>query len=216
MSIDNTIKTNILNELDWDDRVDASRIGVTVEDGAVTLSGETLTFPQKFQAVELCKAVHGVKAVADEISVNLHDSSQLSDTEIAKHIAHVLTWNVSIPEDSVQASVRNGFVTLTGNLEWQPLRAKVEKQVGHVRGVRGIDNKIEILNTVTPGNVKQQIDRALRRNAELESSHVNVVVEGDTVILSGNVKAFYERELVELSAWRAPGVKKVVDKITVG
>jgi len=216
MLSDKELKENVLKELEFDNAVKATDIGVIVDDGAVTLTGTIDDYTQRFAAVNAVKSMVGVKALADDIKVVLAPKHRRDDTEIAKHIAHVLQHNSNAPEDAVKAVVHHGLVTLNGEVSYEKQRRNIEKQIAHVAGVNAINNRIKIEPTVEPKNVKEQITAALRRNAELECEHINVSVDGDKVILTGRVKAFYERELAQLAAWRAPGVRQVIDKITVG
>ncbi len=216
MLSDKELKENVLKELEFDNAVNATDIGVIVEDGAVTLTGTINDYTQRFAAVNAVKSMIGVKALADDIKVVLAPNHRRDDTEISKHIAHVLQHNTNIPEDAVKAVVHQGLVTLNGEVSYEKQRRNIEKQVAHVAGVNAINNRIKIEPTIEPENVKDQITAALKRNAELECAGINVTVEGDRVILTGRVKAFYERELAQLAAWRANGVREVIDKITVG
>lgn len=215
MTTDAGLKRRVEDELRWDTRVDAAHIGVTASDGSVTLSGHVSSFPEKYAATSSAKSVYGVKALADEIEINLPSEYRRDDSDIAERIAHVLEWNVSIPDNSVKAEVRKGFVTLTGTVDWQHQRNHIEEQVSHVGSVVGIANQIAIKNRATPADVKKQIEAALKRNAKLEAEKISVSVAGNKVTLDGSVKAYYERDLVERAAWAAPGVSFVVDHIRV-
>jgi len=216
MLSDKELKENVLKELEFDSGVDATNIGVIVDDGAVTLTGTISDYSQRFAAINAIKRMSGVKALADDIKTVLSPKHRRDDTEIAKHIAHVLTNNLNTPEDSVKALVHHGMVSLSGEVPSEKHRRSIAKQVAHVAGVNNINNQIKIEPAVEATDVKEQIEAALKRNVELECDHINVTVDGDRVVLTGRVKAFYERELAQLAAWRAPGVKKVVDNITVG
>lgn len=216
MLTDSQLNQRVLDELRWDHRFDASKIGVTTTDGAVTLTGHVDSYPQKFAATDAARSVRGVKAVADEIEVELANEHRTDDGEIAEHVAHVLSWNVSLPEESVKAKVRNGFVTLTGEVDWNHQRLHVQEQVQHVRGVRGIANLIAIRAHISSGDVKQEIEAALKRSAKLEADSVRIAVGQDgTVTLDGTVKSLYERDVVERAAWKAAGVRNVVDDLEV-
>lgn len=215
--IDNIeLRQAVLNELRWDSQVDATHVAVTTAEGTVTLTGHVSAYPDIFLVRKAVRRVNGVKAIADELTLRLPDNHVRDDSDIAHSIVHVLENNVSGPESDIQAEVSDGFVTLKGEVEWQHQRNHAEQQVAHVRGVRCIANQITLTKRATPENVKEQIEEALSRNAELEAQHVTVTVTDDEVLLEGRVKAFYERNLIEAAAWHAPGVHKVVDKISVG
>ncbi|MCR9139676.1 MAG: BON domain-containing protein [Alphaproteobacteria bacterium] len=212
---DSTLKQRVLDELRWDTKVNDAHIGVTASDSSVTLSGHVTNFPEKFAAGEAAKRVRGVKAVADEIKVHLPVEHRRDDSDIAERIAHVLEWNISIPNNNIQAKVRKGSVTLSGEVEWQHQRSHVEQQVRHVGGIRDVSNHITVKKEVTTAEIKKKIEDALQRNSEREAEQINVSVSGDTVTLEGQVKAFYERDLIKRAAWAAPGVRRIVDNIRV-
>ena len=213
---DSQLKQLVLDELQWDPKVDHAHIGVTANDGAVGLTGHVSSYASKFATTDAVKRVRGVRAISDEIEVNLPTEHRRDDSEIAKHIAHVLDWNVTIPGNTVKAKVGNGFVTLSGEVDYQHQREHIEKQVAHVGCVTGIVNRIALKSAVKTANVKKKIEDALERNAELEAGKIKVSVKDDTVVLHGEVKAFYERDLIEKAAWTAPGVKHVEDHIRIG
>jgi len=215
MISDRQLKENVLQELEFDNGVDATDIGVIVEDGAVTLTGTINDYPQRFAAVNAVKRMTGVRALADDINVVLSPKHRRDDTEIAKHIAHVLQHNTNTPNEAVKAIVHHGLVTLDGTVLLEKQRRNIEKQVAHVAGVNSIINQIKIEPSVKSDNVKEKITAALKRNAELECDQITVDVDGDKVVLTGQVRSFYEREIAQAAAWRAPGVRKVVDKISI-
>ena len=215
MLTDAILQKRVLDELRWDTRFDATKVGVEISDGSVTLSGHVSSYAQKQAALEATKGIKAVKAVADNIEVNLSSDKKIDDSEIAKRIAHVLSWNTSLPSDSVKAEVRNGFVTLTGKVDSHVQQSHLNHQIMHISGVRGISNQVTVDEVIVPDNIHEQIQSALERSAKLEAEHVKVNVSGHTVILNGKVKAYYERELIEKAAWLTPGVRDVINEIEV-
>ena len=213
---DAELKQLVLDELQWDPKVDHAHIGVAATEGAVSLSGHVFSYASKYAAVEAVKRVNGVKAISDEIEVNLPTEHRRDDAEIARHLAHVLEWNVSAPGNTVKATVSDGVVTLSGSVESQHQRDHIEDQITHVGSISGIRNRIALKPKANEDDVKKQIEDALKRSAEVEASSVDVAVRGDTVVLRGAVKALYERGLIEKAAWAAPGVKHVEDHIQIG
>lgn len=148
LDLDKQLRHHVLQELEFDSAVNANLIGVTVEDGAVTLTGTINDYSQRYAAVKAVKRIVGVRAIADDINTVLSPEHRQDDSEIAKHIAHVFTYNVAIPEDAVKAQVTHGRITLTGQTETDKQRSTIEKQVAHVAGVNAIDNLIEIATAV--------------------------------------------------------------------
>lgn len=214
--IDNfKLRQSVLNELSWDTHFDASHVTVITDGGTVTLGGCVGSYSEIFSIREAVRQMHGVIAIADEIKVNLPNESVRDDTDIAVSVGHIIDNNVIARRNTIKAVVREGIVTLSGEVEWQNERKQIELQIAHIQGVKQIINNIALKKTTTPENVKEQIKDALERNARLEASKLNVSVDKNEVTLTGTVKAFYERNLVEAAAWNAPGVNKVVDKIKV-
>jgi osmotically-inducible protein OsmY len=213
---DLALRQDVLDELEFQPNVQAAHIGVAVDKAVVTLSGHVGSYPEKLAAVMATKRVKGVRAVADEIDVRYPDDRKSADDEIAQRIVDVLGWDVEIPPGAIQAVVRDGWVTLTGTVEWQFQRKAAESDVHKLSGVRGISNRIEIKPHVQSADVKKKIEEALRRHAEIEAASIRVMVEGDgKVVLEGKVDNWDERFAVENAAWSVPGVRDVVDRLTV-
>ena len=216
MRTDADIKKDLVAELQWDPQVDEAHIGVAVEGGAVTLTGSVKTYAARRAAERAALRVGGVKAVAEDLKVELQPDHVQDDSEIAKRIAHLLSWDSGIPHEHIQAEVRNGFVTLTGEVPWRFQRDVVEERVTRLRGVRSIANNIRVAQPASVPEVKREIVRALHRSADVEAGRIEVDVQGSKVTLKGTIRAWYERELAEKAAWSAPGVTAVVDQLRIG
>jgi osmotically-inducible protein OsmY len=211
------LRDAVTAELDWDPRVDNSRISITARDGAVALSGSVDSYPQKAAAVRAAENVRGVKAVADDIQVVLPESVQRKDAEIAAEIAREREWNMSFP-DSVVVEVSNGWVRLRGEVQWSYERDEVARAVRHLEGVRSISNEIQLRPAAEPAvdDVEHRIEEALARQAGVDASSIRVTTSDDGVVrLDGTVVSLAERRLAELAAESAPGVTKVVNEIGV-
>lgn len=220
MKVDERIRNDIQEEIAWDPRVKTTDIGVTVKNGAVRLTGTVASYAERYAAEAAAKRVKRVHAVAEDIEVFLPTDDQVTDETIATRISNLLEWNVVIQDPDIQAEVRNGYVTLTGEVDWHFERESIKNQIIHMYGVRGVDNRVTISKkTPTPAasarDIKYQIARALHRNADLEKSNIDIAVDGDRVTLSGEIKANYEKALIETAAWSAPGVYHVVDDLRV-
>lgn len=213
---DKSIRQAVLDELDWEPRVDAAHIGVAVEDGVVTLSGHVESYASRNAAEEAVKMVHGVKAIAQEIEVRLPGGKKSADDQIAKRAVDIIAWNYWIPNDAIKVRVQDGMVTLSGDVDWHYQRTDAEEAVRKLSGIRGVINTIQVKPRVSAVDVKQRIESALKRSAEVEADAVKVTAVDGHVTLSGKVKTFYERDLVERTAWLAPGVVAVNDQIHVG
>lgn len=215
MKTDVQLKQDVLDELQWNPEIDHTKIGVTVSDGAVTLTGHVPTYAQRLAAKRMVKGLDGVHAIVDKIDVQLESQHRTTDEGLAERIAHVLAWNVSIPGKNIKAEVKNGVVTLTGQLEWQYQRANVRKNIEHISGVINVIDLMTVKSKVASGDVRQRITDALKRHADIEAANINVMASDGTVTLSGTVDSLAEMDRVERAAWTVPGVLKVVDNLRV-
>jgi osmotically-inducible protein OsmY len=215
MKTDSQVQADVIHELTWNPSVTHEHIGVAVSGGIVTLSGTVPTYAEKSAAERATQRVGGVKAVVEKIDVKLPGSLQRTDQDIAKAIVDQFKWTVWIPEEKVKASVENGWVRLTGEVEWQYQRGAAESAVRGLTGVRGITNNIVIRPKVQPDDVKVKIEQALKRAAEREARQINVETRGSRVILSGEVRSFAELRDAKGAAWGAPGVTEVEDHLVV-
>ncbi|HLG57498.1 MAG TPA: BON domain-containing protein [Vicinamibacterales bacterium] len=212
---DRDLQEHVQNALDWEPSVDAADIGVSVDDGIVTLRGDVKTYLEKAAAERVALGVYGVKAVANDVNVNLSDGQHRTDTEVAQAVVSALQWNTAVPEDKISVSVSNGWVTLKGQVDWEYHRAAAENTVRYLIGVRGVTNTIAVLPRVSATDVKSKIEAALKRSAEVDARRIDVAVADGTVTLSGNVHTWFERNEARQAAWAAPGVKEVKDTIAV-
>jgi osmotically-inducible protein OsmY len=212
---DKALRQLMLDELDYEPSIDAANIGVAVEKGVVTLTGHVASYAEKIAAERIVQRIKGVKAIAQEIEGRYPDQAKRSDDEIAQRALSILKWSVHVPSESIKVKVEKGWITLDGGAPWQYQRQAAESAVRKLSGVVGVTNLIEIMPHVEPADVRQKIIDSLKRSAELEADSIRVLVENDKVILEGKVKAWYERELAERAAWSAPGVKSVIDRLTL-
>lgn len=211
-----SLRDDVLEELAFQPSINAAHIGVAVDRDVVTLSGHVGSFVEKKAAVAATMHVRGVRAVADEIEVRYAYEKKTADDEIAKRIVNILAWDVEVPKNAVQAVVRDGWVTLSGNVEWNYQRRAAEDDVRKLSGVRGITNEIVIEPRVHSEDVKKKIEAALKRHAEVEARRIGVIVEEKgRVVLEGKVDNWDERFAVENAAWSAPGVTSVVDRLKI-
>lgn len=212
---DRTLRQAVLDELEWDPRFDAAHIGIVVDDGIVTLTGHVNSYAEKVAAEQAAKRVAGVRGLAQEIEVRYPGDRKTADDQIAKRALDILSWNTTIPADKISVTVQKGWVTLNGEVKWGYQRLEAESTVRRLSGVTGITNAIKVASPVAATDVKERIEKAMRRNAEIEAKAIQVSVSGGKVTLEGKVKAWYERDLAERTAWSAPGVTSVEDRISI-
>jgi osmotically-inducible protein OsmY len=215
MKSDSDIERDVKEELKWDPDLDATDIGVSVKDGVVTLTGFVKSYADKYEAEAAAKRVAGVVAVANDIEVRLPSVDERPDPEIAREAVAAIKSQLPITSEKVKVIVKNGWITLEGEVEWQYQRATAENAVRRIKGVKGVINSIKLKPPTEPAEIKRKIQEAFRRNAEVDANRIVVEADGGTVTLKGTVRSWIEREEAERAAWAAPGVTKVIDQIVV-
>ncbi len=218
MKTDTELQQDVMDELKWEPSIKAAEIGVGVNDGVVTLSGYVDTFGEKLIAERAVVRVFGVKAVAGELKVRLPSSVQRPDEDIARAAANALEWNVWICRmaDRIKVEIENGWITLSGDVDWWYQKEAAEDTVRNMIGVRGLSNNIAINPTTVKGQaVKDKIENAFQRNAILDARRIKVETRAGKVILSGSVRSWAEREQVERAVCAAPGVSEIESHIII-
>lgn len=214
MKTDSQLQHDVLKELEWRPSINASKIGVTAANGVVTLTGSVPQYADKVEAERIAKSVAGVKAVADEMNVRLVGT--INDTTIATAALAALKWHTWIPNEKIKVTVRDGWITLEGMVDWQYQREAASEAVCHLQGVKGTTNEIAITVRPQPKDIRERIEAAFKRSAEVDARHVQIEARDNMVILTGNVSNSAEREEAERVAWAAPGVIAVENRLTVG
>jgi osmotically-inducible protein OsmY len=215
MISDHQLQQDVLDELEFEPRVNAAHIGVGVNAGVVTLTGFVPSYAEKAAAERAVWRVKGVKALAEEIRVRLPEDKKTADEEIATRAINILKWRVGLPADRIGIKVEKGMITLTGDLDWQHQKAEAGAAVQHLSGVTSVINDIRIRPGVSLPEIKDKIDKALRRSAELDASRITIRTDGSEVVLGGKVHAWFERDIAERAAWAVPGVTEVSNQILI-
>jgi len=215
MKTDRELQHDVIEELEWEPSVDASKIGVTADHGVVTLVGEVETFSEKSEAEKAVKRVAGVQGLANELDVRVDEARPPHDPDIAQRALSAIDWNVAVPKGRVKVLVSQGWLTLEGDVEWMYQRRAAEDSVRALNGVRGITNNLVVRPRVQASEVKHKIQAALRRNAELDAQCIIVDTNGGKVLLRGTVRSWAEHEDAINAAWAAPGVTKVEDLLAI-
>lgn len=216
MKTDTQLQKDVIDELQWDPSIRDSEIGVAAKDGVVTLSGKVDSYADKYMAERAVERVLGVKAIADDLTIRVPDSYARTDTELAHAVASALQWNIQVPDDKVMTRVENGWITLSGTVEWKYQKDAAERAVRYLTGVKGVANLIEVHpRTVSTFDVSKKIKAALHRGVERDAQRITVEAADGRVTLKGTVRSLAERLDAEAAAWAAPGVMSVDDRIAV-
>ncbi len=215
MKTDVQLQQDVMAELEWEPAVHASQIVVEVKNGAVTLAGDVGSYLEKLNAERAAQRVTGVKALAVALKVKLPEYGRRKDADIAESARNILGWTSSLPPNAVKVAVQGGWMTLTGDVEWQFQRQDAADSVRYLLGVTGITNQIAIRPSLSATVVKSDIEAALSRRAVADAKTIAVEVKGTDVTLTGTVHSWAERDLATRSAWGTAGVGKVIDKLTL-
>jgi osmotically-inducible protein OsmY len=215
MRSDSEIERDVKEEIQWDPDIDATDIAVTVKKGVVTLAGFVKSYTDKYEAEAAAKRVAGVAGVANDLEVRIPSVDERPDPDIARDAVSAIKSQLPISSEHIKVVVKNGWVTLEGQVEWQYQRQTAENAVRRLKGVKGVSNLIQLKPQAQPSEIKRKIQEAFRRNAEVDANRIVVETWGSEVVLKGTVRSWIEREEAERVAWSAPGVTKVEDQIIV-
>ena len=212
---DKDLKQHVQSALDWEPSLDATDIGLSVDEAVVTLRGNVASYAEKVTAERVALRVYGIKAVANDLAVHLASGFERTDTEIAQAAVAALKWNTMVPNDRVTLTITNGWLALKGTLDWQYQKDAAARAVRDLTGVKGVTNNIIVQPRVKTIDVRDKIEAAFKRSAEIDARRVNVTATDGKVILSGNVHSWAERQEAERAAWAAPGVTQVEDRLSI-
>jgi len=211
--MDEALLSDIIREFKWDPQITSKDIGGSIKDGVVTIYGFVSSYMEKDAAERAAKRVRGVRAVANDLE--LKPQFTRTDPEIARDVVQDMVNHIFLPADRVTVTVRNGWVTLEGIVDWQYQRKLAEDSAKKIRGVMGITNNIVLKPRVSTTDVKTNIEQALQRNALVDAHGVTVQADGTLVRLSGTVRSWAEKEQADEAAWSAPGVTSVDNQIVI-
>jgi osmotically-inducible protein OsmY len=215
MSQDSQLQQKIIAELEWEPSVNSAHIGVMTNDGVVTLTGHVETFAEKYAAETAATRVKGVKAIAEEIEVQLPSIMNRGDDEVAAAALHCLAWNTFVPADALHLKVDKGWITIGGQVEWSYQKQAVEQELRQLVGVVGISNHITVKPTANAKDISDDIQDALARSWFYDPNSIKVSAKGGDITLTGSVHSWQGRELAGSTAWSASGATHVENDITV-
>ena len=215
MKTDSELQTDVHNELKWWPNVNAAHVGVTAKDGVVTINGQVAHYAEKYAAEKAVRAVYGVKGIVDDIKVEVSGSGMRTDQDIAEAALNALKWDFEVPQDSVTVTVKDGWVSLEGEVHWEFQKDAAARCVRYLHGVKSVANLVLVKPSVKWIDVTKNIEEAFRRNADLEARRIHVSTDAGVVTLTGTVSSWSERNKADYAAWAAPGVRSVKDEIVV-
>jgi len=212
---DKQLQDNVQAALDWEPSIDITDVGVTVDQGVVTLRGDVRSYSEKASAERVALGVYGVKAVANDLRVRIATSRDRTDSDIALAAVNALKWNSLVPADKISVSVSQGWVTLKGDLDWNYQKEAADRVVRDLIGVVGVSDNMTVRPRVSVVDIESKIEAAFKRSAEIDARRIHVGATDGKVVLTGNVRSWTERREAERVAWSAPGVKAVEDRIAI-
>jgi len=212
------IQNDVRRELAWDTTADLTDIGVAVKHGVVTLSGSVESWAKLRAAEQAAHRVGGVLDVANDLVVNRPSSGQKTDADIALAIRQALAWDVLLPDEKIRSTVRDGIVTLEGEVPYWSQRSGAERDVERLAGIRRVINRIEVhpVEPIDLESAHRAVTTALERHAVRDAARIELRPLGDKVFLTGIVHNWHEREAVVGAVRSTRGVREVVDQLRFG
>ena len=213
MRSDSEILHDVQDELDWEPSVDASRVKVDVCKGVVTLSGVVGSYFGKWSADDAVRRIHGVLGLLNETKVVIDKHDRHLDPEIESSVGAVLAWTSAVPKGRLRATVADGWVTLSGSVDWQYQKTAAVSSIRNLRGVTGVTNIVTVKQELTVEVIREDIEAALKRSAATDARNIQVELNGNDVTLTGTVHNWAQRSAATDSVWAAPGVATVTDHL---
>ena len=215
MKTNSELQKDVQDAIYWSPSLDSAEIGVTAENGIVTLTGAVNSYFKKAEAENAAKSVVGVSAVVEKLEVNFGDSWEKNDKEIAEVVLNAYDWHREIPKDKITVAIENGWVTLGGEVQWNYQKDAASNVIKYIDGVKGITSNISIKSGSSDQIGQEDIENVFKRNWHLRDEDIDIVVSGPTVMLNGFVSSPYQKDEAGRIAANAPGIEKVDNQLLV-
>jgi osmotically-inducible protein OsmY len=214
MKTDSEIGGDVRRELANDSRTYEFHVDVQVSKGVVTISGTVPSYPARMAVQNAVHRVNGVLDVANEVEIKA--KRPFTDAEIAHAVRSTLRWAADLPEDQIETTVSDGWVTLEGIVDTLTQKRDAESVVQGLLGVRGVINTIEVQRDRTnEEELRSLIKSALDRRADREADRIRIKIRDGEVSLYGKVHSWQERKAVVGSITQTKGVRKINDELRV-
>lgn len=214
MTNDRKLQEAVLAELSWEPSITAAHIGVTASDGVITLTGTVPHYLEKHAVEMAALRVKGVRAVAEQLKVELPGPMQRDDADIARAAVDRLAWEATVPSEAIKIKVEQGWVTLTGEVAWHYQREAAERMIRGLTGVSGVSNMTTIKPRVNTDNLGHDINVALHRSW-FDPKTITVSAQGGKIKLTGTVETPNDRWTAGSTAWAARGATEVENDLIV-
>lgn len=215
MKTDDLLYNTIKDKLAFEPDVDPDKIAIAVHDGIVTLGGVVHRYSEKLSTESAIKTIRGVRGIANEIKVEALPIYQRDDIDIAKTAVQALVWSMNVPSEQIKVVVEEGWLRLTGEVNWQYQRQAAESAIRNIYGLKGVLNQIIIKPSIAPSDVKNKIIKEFERNAAIDAQNVEVEVMDSRIILKGKVRNWFELQEAVNAAWALPGISMVENHLTI-
>lgn len=215
MSINSELYDHVMEKLEFEPEINPSNVAISVDEGIVTVRGFVCSFHEKNAVERAINSISGVKGVANELTVSPEEAYRRNDTDIAKAVLETLKWNVSVPNEQIKIAVKDGRVTLSGDVNWWYQRKSAEDCILNLIGVIDVNNHIHVKPQIEAEDVKEKILNEFERNVQLDMDHIQVTTHDGQVTLMGSVHSWNESKEAERASWSVPGVNYVDNQLRI-
>lgn len=215
MKTDIKLESDVLKAMTWEPLLRMEKIRVMAKNGVITLTGKVESFIKKTEAESVAKKRRGVVAVVNDIEIQLDSQATKQDHDIAADLREAFRANWDISDDKITISVENGWITMTGDLEWSYQKDAAQAATRQIKGVTGLTNAITISSVKSDRIEKMEIEKALVLSSAIDDREIHVTVTGNIVSLGGVVSTLYEKEQAGRIAQNTPGVLRVENGLAV-